>query len=226
MANQNKRTSYSQTAKHFGVNVSAVQYWERKGFDRDWSTQEQEAWRKAYTADRVVEPPLAKPKPDEPKPATSAEPVLDYKEARTQKLAKEINAPASRLKKSCRGAKSSLRSWSSHPVSVFGVCRWKRSELSGRGLNGKTAWVRSGCQIWHRPFNTTIILSGPLFGRRLHGGYLADLFWKAQGSGPKSCQLATLQQCRQRSEIRQLPPKRSRDWRFRRFHRLPRSGIC
>ena len=54
----------------------------------------------------------------------------------------EINAPASRLKKSCRGLKSILRSWSSHPVSVFGVCRWKRSELSGRGLNGKTAWER------------------------------------------------------------------------------------
>jgi hypothetical protein len=90
VANQNKRTSYSQTAKHFGVNVSAVQYWEKKGFDRNWSTEEQEAWRKVYTADRIVEPPLAKPKPAESKPATSAEPVLDYKEARTQKLAKEI----------------------------------------------------------------------------------------------------------------------------------------
>ena len=58
-----------------------------------------------------------------------------------------FNAPASRLKKSCRGVKSSLRSWSSHPVSVFGVCRWKRSELSGRGLNGKAAWVRLAGQI-------------------------------------------------------------------------------
>ena len=90
VANQNKRTSYSQVAKHFNVNPSAVQYWERKGFDRDWSIEQQEAWRKAYTADRVVEPPLAKPKADAPKPATTAEPVLDYKEARTQKLAKEI----------------------------------------------------------------------------------------------------------------------------------------
>jgi len=92
-----------------------------------------------------------------------------------------LNAPASRLKKSCRGVKSILRSWSSHPVSVFGVCRWKRSELSGRGLNGKTAWVRSGCQIWHRPFNTTIILSGPLFGRRLHG----DSTWTIYSGGRK-----------------------------------------
>ena len=90
VANQNKRTSYSQVAKHFNVNPSAVQYWERKGFDRDWSIEQQEAWRKAYTADRVVEPPLAKPKPEPPNPATTAEPVLDYKEARTQKLAKEI----------------------------------------------------------------------------------------------------------------------------------------
>lgn len=90
MANQNKRTSYSQTAKHFGVNVSAIQYWEKKGFDRNWSTEQQEAWRKAYIADRVVEPPLAKPKPETLNPAKPAEPVLDYKEARTQKLAKEI----------------------------------------------------------------------------------------------------------------------------------------
>lgn len=90
MANQNKRASYSQVAKHFGVNPSAVQFWEKKGFDRDWPTEQQEAWRKAYTADRIVEPPLAKPKPDDPKPAKTAEPLLDYKEARTQKLAKEI----------------------------------------------------------------------------------------------------------------------------------------
>ena len=90
MANQNKRASYSQVAKHFGVNPSAVQFWEKKGFDRDWPTEQQEAWRKAYTADRIVEPPLAKPKPDGPNPAKTAEPLLDYKEARTQKLAKEI----------------------------------------------------------------------------------------------------------------------------------------
>lgn len=90
MANQNKRASYSQVAKHFGVNPSAVQFWEKKGFDRDWPTEQQEAWRKAYTADRIVEPPLANPKPDDPKPAKTAEPLLDYKEARTQKLAKEI----------------------------------------------------------------------------------------------------------------------------------------
>ena len=90
MANQNKRASYSQVAKHFGVNPSAVQFWEKKGFDRDWPTEQQEAWRKAYIADRVVEPPLAKPKSDAAKPAKTAEPVLDYKEARTQKLAKEI----------------------------------------------------------------------------------------------------------------------------------------
>lgn len=67
-----------------------MQFWEKKGFDRDWPTEQQEAWRKAYTADRIVEPPLAKPKADDPKPAKTAEPVLDYKEARTQKLAKEI----------------------------------------------------------------------------------------------------------------------------------------
>ena len=90
MANQNKRSSYSQVAKHFGVNPSAVQFWEKKGFDRNWSTEEQEAWRKAYTADRVVEPPLAKPKPDEPKLAKTAAPPVDYKEARTAKLQKEI----------------------------------------------------------------------------------------------------------------------------------------
>lgn len=77
-------------AKHFGVNPSAVQYWEKKGFDRDWSIKKQEAWRKAYTADRIAEPPLAKSKSDDSKPAKIAAPVLDYKEARTQKLAKEI----------------------------------------------------------------------------------------------------------------------------------------
>ena len=90
VANQNKRASYSQVAKHFDVRPSAVQYWEKKGFDRNWSTKQQEAWRAEYTADRIVEPPLAKPKADDPKPASTAEPVLDYKVARTQKLAKEI----------------------------------------------------------------------------------------------------------------------------------------
>lgn len=67
-----------------------MQYWEKKGFDRNWSTKQQEAWRAEYTADRIVEPPLAKPKADDQNPASTAEPVLDYKVARTQKLAKEI----------------------------------------------------------------------------------------------------------------------------------------
>lgn len=90
MANQNKRASYSRTAKHFGVSVSAVQFWERKGFDRDWPITQQEAWRAEYTSDRLVEPPLVANKESKLKPAKTAEPVLDYKEARTQKLAKEI----------------------------------------------------------------------------------------------------------------------------------------
>lgn len=90
MANQNKRASYSKVAKHFGVSASSVQFWEKHGFDRDWSTEEQEAWRKTYTKDRIIEPPLRRKKLETVSPATSAEPVLDYKEARTQKLAKEI----------------------------------------------------------------------------------------------------------------------------------------
>jgi transposase len=90
VANQNKRASYSKVAKHFGVSASSVQFWEKHGFDRDWSTEEQEEWRKAYTKDRIVEPPLVRKKLEALSPATSAEPVLDYKVARTQKLAKEI----------------------------------------------------------------------------------------------------------------------------------------
>lgn len=90
MANQNKRASYAKVAKHFGVSTSSVQFWEKQGFDRDWSTEEQEAWRKAYTKDRIVEPPLLRKKLEALAPAKLAEPVLDYKEARTQKLAKEI----------------------------------------------------------------------------------------------------------------------------------------
>jgi hypothetical protein len=90
VANQNKRASYSQTAKHFGVSVSAVQFWERKGFDRDWSIAEQEAWRAEYTADRLVEPPLVANKERKSKPAKTAAPPVDYKEARTAKLQKEI----------------------------------------------------------------------------------------------------------------------------------------
>ena len=90
MANQNKRASYAKVAKHFGVSTSSVQFWEKQGFDRDWSTEEQEAWRKAYTADRIVEPPMLRKKLEALNPAKPAEPVLDYKEARTQKLAKEI----------------------------------------------------------------------------------------------------------------------------------------
>ena len=90
MANQNKRASYAKVAKHFGVSTSSVQFWEKQGFDRDWSTEEQETWRKAYTKDRIVEPPLLRKKMEALDPAKPAEPVLDYKEARTQKLAKEI----------------------------------------------------------------------------------------------------------------------------------------
>ena len=90
MANQNKRASYSQVAKHFGVSVSAVQFWERKGFDRDWPITEQEAWRAEYTADRLVEPPLVANKKPKSKPAKTAAPPVDYKEARTAKLQKEI----------------------------------------------------------------------------------------------------------------------------------------
>lgn len=67
-----------------------MQFWEKQGFDRDWSTEEQEEWRKAYTKDRIVEPPLVRKKLEALSPVTSAEPVLDYKVARTQKLAKEI----------------------------------------------------------------------------------------------------------------------------------------
>jgi hypothetical protein len=90
VANQNKGSSYTKVAKHFGVSTSSVQFWEKQGFDRDWSTEEQEEWRKAYTKDRIVEPPLVRKKLEALSPATSAEPVLDYKVARTQKLAKEI----------------------------------------------------------------------------------------------------------------------------------------
>ena len=90
MANQNKGSSYAKVAKHFGVSTSSVQFWEKQGFDRDWSTEQQEAWRKAYTKDRIVEPPLVRKKLEALNPTKPAEPVLDYKEARTQKLAKEI----------------------------------------------------------------------------------------------------------------------------------------
>jgi len=90
VAKQNKGSSYTKIAKHFGVSTSSVQFWEKQGFDRDWSTEEQEEWRKAYTKDRIVEPPLVRKKLEALSPATSAEPVLDYKVARTQKLAKEI----------------------------------------------------------------------------------------------------------------------------------------
>lgn len=67
-----------------------MQFWEKKGFDRDWSTEQQEAWRKAYKADRIVDPPLTKPKPNDPKPAKTADGGMSYQEARTSKLAKEI----------------------------------------------------------------------------------------------------------------------------------------
>ena len=90
VANQNKGSSYAKVAKHFGVSTSSVQFWEKQGFDRDWSTEQQEAWRKAYTKDRIVEPPLVRKKLEALNSAKPAEPVLDYKEARTQKLAKEI----------------------------------------------------------------------------------------------------------------------------------------
>lgn len=90
MANQNKGSSYAKVAKHFGVSTSSVQYWEKHGFDRDWSTEEQEAWRKAYTKGRTIEPPLLRKKLEALNPEKAAAPILELKEARTQKLAKEI----------------------------------------------------------------------------------------------------------------------------------------
>jgi len=52
-------------------------------------------------------------------------------------VVKNFNAPAPRLKKSCLGGSSWDFVWtSSQLVSVFGVCRWKRSGLSGRDNNG------------------------------------------------------------------------------------------
>ena len=94
-------------------------------------------------------------------------------------------------------------------IPTLAWCRWKRSGLSGRGLNGKAAWVRLAGQIWHlcveHNSKTEGVTPRPPFAQ---GFYLADLFRKAQGSGLKSCQLAVLPQCRPRSEheVRQLPP--------------------
>lgn len=67
-----------------------MQFWEKHGFDRNWSTEQQEAWRKAYTADRLVDPPLVVQKQAKLKPAASADGGMSYQEARTSKLAKEI----------------------------------------------------------------------------------------------------------------------------------------
>ena len=67
-----------------------MQFWEKKGFDRDWDWSQQEAWVVEFQADRVVDPPLSKARETEKPARKPAAPVLDYKEARTQKLAKEI----------------------------------------------------------------------------------------------------------------------------------------
>ncbi len=68
-------------------------------------------------------------------------------------MLKKINAPASRLKKSCRGVKRIVFSLDNI---IAGVRVWPlKAEafraLCGGGLNSKAAWVRSGCQFGTDP---------------------------------------------------------------------------
>ncbi len=55
--------------------------------------------------------------------------------------------------------------------------------FSGRGLNGKAAWVRLAGQIWHRRLehndNPERSTFRPPFAQ---GFYVDDLSWKAQGA--------------------------------------------
>jgi hypothetical protein len=94
--------SHKQIAERYGVSRGAVQGWEKRGLNREWSLEKIDQWREMHAAGRVVvppkqqaPPPVVSPdpvKPEAPKP--SADDVISagmgFQETRTLKLRKEI----------------------------------------------------------------------------------------------------------------------------------------
>ena len=90
--------SHKQIAERYGVSRGAVQGWEKRGLNREWTWEKIEEWRAVHSAGRVVIPPQ-KPATPEPAPTQkqekpTAEVVISqaagFQETRTAKLRKEI----------------------------------------------------------------------------------------------------------------------------------------
>lgn len=96
--------THKQIAERYGVSRGAVQGWERRGLNREWTLEKIDEWRQVHAAGRVVIPPKKQEAPPPPvssdtAPAPApAKPSADevilvglgFQETRTMKLRKEI----------------------------------------------------------------------------------------------------------------------------------------
>ena len=96
--------THKQIAERYGVSRGAVQGWERRGLNREWTLEKIDEWRQLHAAGRVVIPPKKQEAPPPPvssdtAPAPApAKPTADevisagmgFQETRTLKLRKEI----------------------------------------------------------------------------------------------------------------------------------------
>jgi hypothetical protein len=101
--------THRKCAERYGVTPGAIQGWERRGFNREWTLEEMDQWREVHARGRVRIPlpapvqaaPAPEPEPEAaptPAPAAprgpSAESVISqamgFQETRTLKLRKEI----------------------------------------------------------------------------------------------------------------------------------------
>lgn len=101
MAKTAHQHTHGELAKRYGVTRSAVQGWERRGLNRDWSIEKIDEWRQMHAAGRVVIPPrktelvpVSFDAATPPAPKPTAEQVISdgmsFQETRTMKLRKEI----------------------------------------------------------------------------------------------------------------------------------------
>lgn len=104
MAKTAHQHTHGELAKRYGVTRSAVQGWERRGLNREWTLEQIDEWRQVHASGRVVIPPKKQeaqtvPASADAAPASApAKPSADevilvglgFQETRTMKLRKEI----------------------------------------------------------------------------------------------------------------------------------------
>jgi len=101
MAKTAHQHTHGELAKRYGVTRSAVQGWERRGLNREWTLEKIDEWRQMHAAGRVVIPPrkpepvpvssdTAPPLPPKPTAEQVITEGMSFQETRTMKLRKEI----------------------------------------------------------------------------------------------------------------------------------------